>query len=215
MNTKIHTVYKNKAGDKVPSVTTVLGLLAKPALIHWAWTCGKDGLDYRKVKDAAAGIGILTHYLIMCELKEIKPDLSEYSPTTIDKAETGFLNWLEWHKGKNIETIQSEIPLISIQGFGGTIDWVARQDKDLWLIDFKTSKQLYDEHIFQVAAYKMLWEENYANQPLSQIHILRIDKESGGFEDRLINEHQLTIGGQIFLDCLAIYNKQKLMGKGV
>ena len=57
----IHTVYKTQDGEKVPSVTTVLNVLAKPALIYWAWDLGIKGIDYRKYRDDKADIGTLVH----------------------------------------------------------------------------------------------------------------------------------------------------------
>lgn len=35
--TKVHTKYISKDGEQVPGVTTILGILSKPALIHWSW----------------------------------------------------------------------------------------------------------------------------------------------------------------------------------
>ena len=55
-HTKAHTQYVLNTGDEAPGTTTVLGILAKPALIHWSWQCGMRGEDYRKIKDKMAGI---------------------------------------------------------------------------------------------------------------------------------------------------------------
>ncbi len=75
--TKIHTVYKTKDGQRVPSVTTILGILNKPALLDWAWRCGCDGINYKAIRDNAADIGTLAHYMIMTYLRGEKPDTSE------------------------------------------------------------------------------------------------------------------------------------------
>ena len=88
MKDKIHTVYKLKNGKKVSGTTTVIGILAKPALIHWAWDLGTKGIDYRKFRDDKADIGTLAHYLIMCHLKGEQPDTSDYSKKQIDQAKT-------------------------------------------------------------------------------------------------------------------------------
>src|SRR5438093_1588565 len=40
--TASHTVYKNAAGKRVPGVTTILGILNKPALLKWAWEQGRN-----------------------------------------------------------------------------------------------------------------------------------------------------------------------------
>jgi len=43
----IHPAYKDSSGETLPSVTMILNILAKPALIHWAWDLGTKGIDYR------------------------------------------------------------------------------------------------------------------------------------------------------------------------
>lgn len=79
IKTKIHTVYKTADGKRVPSVTTILGILNKPALLDWAWRMGCEGQDYKAVRDNAGDIGTLAHYLILCHLKGEKPETQDYS----------------------------------------------------------------------------------------------------------------------------------------
>jgi len=120
--TKAHQRYKNAKGEDVPGTTSVLSILAKPALIPWAWNLGIQGIDYRKVSDKAKDIGSLAHYLIECDIKKMKPDTSEYSSIEIDKAENAYLAWLDWKKELGeIETVASEEQLVC-DNFGGTVD---------------------------------------------------------------------------------------------
>ncbi len=180
----IHRKYITPDGQTVPGVTTILGLLAKPALIHWAWVEGKEGRDYKKVKDKAADIGTLAHYLIECDITGIKPDVSEYSPANLNKAENAYIAWLEWKKGFGIiETVGSEVPLVC-ETFGGTLDWVIKQDNKYILIDFKTSKAIYSEYIYQISAYQHLWNITNPDKQIVECYILRIGKEEGEFEQR-------------------------------
>ena len=207
---KVHTVYKNKNGIKVPGVTTVLNLLAKPALIHWSWQCGVDGIDYRKKRDSAGDIGTLAHYLIECDIKGIKPDLSEYSPANLEKAENAYLSWLEWKKnfGK-IKTIASEKQLVC-NDFGGTLDWIIEQDNYI-LIDFKTSKAIYFEMPCQLAAYKYLWNINNPDKKIKTCYILRIGKEDGEFEQRKYTN--LDKEEAFFLNLVKVYRLKKEIEK--
>jgi len=211
---EIHRRYVNKEGIQVPGVTTILNLLAKPALIHWAWEQGCQGLDYRKVRDKASDIGTLAHYLIECEIKGEEPDTSEYSEKDIDKAENAFLAWLEWKDSKGkIETVASEIPLISERyQYGGTLDWVLKQNGNVILVDFKTSNRVYDEMTYQLAAYRHLWNENNPDKKIKECYILRIGKEDGEFEQRRFKN--LDREFQIFLHLLKIYKLQKEIKRG-
>ena len=210
--TKIHTIYKLADGERVPSVTTILGILNKPALLQWAWQCGIDGLDYKEVRDNAADIGTLAHYMIMCHLREETPDVSEYSKADIDKAENCLLSYFEWEKGKKIEPIFTETPLISEQyQYGGTIDFFGKIDGQPTLLDFKTGKALYPEYFYQLSAYEQLLAE--AGRLIEVTRILRIGRnEDEGFEERSIGK--LDKQWELFLPCKKIYELQKEIRKG-
>lgn len=206
--TKAHTKYHLKSGEIVPSVTTVLSILSKPALIHWAWDCGMKGEDYRKVRDNAADIGTLAHYLIRCHLRGETPDTAEYSPANLSKAETCLLRYWDWEKGKNLKPLMIEQPLVSERyGYGGTIDCLAKVDGDLVLIDHKTGKAIYNEMFYQLAAYKHLLWEAAPYSDLNRAMILRIGKEeSEGFEVR--EAGNLETEWDIFQACLQIWKLQ-------
>ena len=209
--TRIHTVYKLASGDRVPSVTTVLNILAKPALLDWAWQMGTQGLDYKAVRDSAGDIGTLAHLLIMADLKHEKLDTSEYSAQDIEKAETCLIKYWDWSKGHKIEPIMIETALISEQyQFGGTIDFFGKVDNQPTLVDFKTGKGIYPEFFYQLAAYEQLLAE--AGQLIEVTRILRIGRnEDEGFEERTIGK--LDNQWQIFLNCLNIYKLQKEIRK--
>ena len=208
---KVHTIYKLADGTRVPSVTTVLGILAKPALLDWAWKMGQQGLDYKAVRDSAGDIGTLAHYLIMCHLKGEKPDTSEYSPQALNQAETCLLKYWDWEKGHQISPLLIEVPLVSeYYGFGGTIDFYGQVDGVFTLLDFKTGKAIYSEQFIQLAAYRELLAE--ANHPIDTTRILRIGKsEEEGFEERMAGD--LGKHFDLFKHCLGIYNLQKELRK--
>lgn len=210
--TAIHTVYKLQDGSRVPSVTTILGILNKPALLNWAWEMGKQGLDYRAVRDEAGDIGSLAHLMIMAHLKGEKLDTSEYSAQAIDKAENAFLKYLDWEKALTVIPILVETPLVSEQyKFGGTIDLFARVNGSPILLDFKTSKAIYSEHFYQVAGYKQLLSEN--GYKVEKVKILRIGRdETEGFEEHTLEK--LEVYREVFLACFRIYTLQKQIRKG-
>lgn len=204
---KIHIRYKTKDGKVVPGVTTVLGILNKPALLHWAWDLGIKGIDYRKFRDDKADIGTLAHYLIMCHLQGVKPDTSDYSANQIDKAENAVISFYEWEKSHKHKPVLIEQPLVSEKyGYGGTCDLLTEVGNELWLVDFKTGKGIYDEMLYQCSAYwQLILEAGYT--PTSA-RILRIGRdESEGFEEKIMTNHADRL--QLFLHCLDVYNLQK------
>ena len=67
-----------------------------------------------------------------------------------------------WKKRSQVHIFKSEIPLVSEQyQFGGTLDGVGMIGEQYSLMDFKTSNGTYGDHLIQLAAYQILWEENY------------------------------------------------------
>lgn len=202
--TEAHIQYKLANGTPVPGVTTILGILNKPYLVHWAWELGRQNLDYREVRDTAGDAGTLAHYLIMCLLKGELPDTSEYSSVDIQKAKNSlakFKNWLKEHP--SLKPIMIEAALVSEEfRFGGTLDLFAELDGEFVLVDFKTSKAIYPDMLYQLAAYRKLLEEQ--GWPVASARILRIGRdEDEGFEERI--KTNLETEWDIFWHCLCIY----------
>lgn len=206
-NNSVHTQYKTKDGIRVPGVTTVLGVLAKPALIHWAWDLGVQGIDYRKYRDATATVGTLAHALIAHELGAEKPDLTAYSAEIIDKAENAILSFYEWQKDNKIEPLLIEQPLVSEQyRFGGTIDCLAMLNGKLTLLDLKTGKAIYDEMYYQLAAYRQLLLEN--GHEIKEAMILRVGRdETEGFDPKKVTD--FASDWEVFKSCLNIYKNKR------
>jgi len=211
--TAIHTVYRLADGSRVPSVTTFLGILNKPALMHWAWKMGCEGLDYRKVRDEAGEIGTLAHYLIMCKLLKQKPDVSEYSEDVQVRAGVCLKKFQDWVKAHTIKPILVEKYLVSEQyRFGGTPDLYAYIDDLATLVDVKTSGAIYDDYYAQVAAYEVLIIEQPQLPPVEDVRILRFGRsEDEGFEDRAVADR--TKYWEIFRHCQAIYELRKQVKK--
>jgi len=208
--TKIHQVYKTADGTIVPGVTTVIGILDKPALLHWAWEQGKAGLDLYKTRDKAASIGTIAHYMAECEIKGIKPDLDAYSKDDIDKAETAFLAFLDFIKSNPIKVILSERQFVSERNmFGGTVDIYGEMGGKKCLIDLKTSKGVYPEMVIQLAAYANMLKEN--GHEVEGCHLLRIDKETGNFEHHVYTDLSRHWG--LFLALLPVYRLRKEIWK--
>jgi len=204
---KAHIRYELSDGTKVPGVTTVLGVLNKPALVIWANRLGLQGIDSSKYRDGMADIGTLAHQMIVDYFKGEETDTNEYSKSQIDAAENCLLSFWEWEKGHKIEVILAEIPLVSREhGYGGTIDCFCKLDGQPTLLDFKTGKAIYPEFFYQLAAYEQLLAE--AGHSFEASRILRIGRDNDeGFEERSVGK--LDKQFELFKHCLAIYNIQK------
>ena len=206
---KAHIKYKLQDGTIVPGVTTILGILNKPALVKWANNLGLQGIDSSRYVDEKAAIGTLAHQMIADYLRGEDTDTSEYSAVEIDQAENAVLSFFEWEKNNLIVPVLIEAPLVSEQwGYGGTVDCLAYHDGKLWLLDFKTSKGIFPEMLVQLAAYyNLLLEHGYHPDQVKILRIGRTDDE--GFEEMLVNH--MDKRWEVFTHCLAIYKLQKEM----
>lgn len=190
---KKFTTY-NFNGIPVPRVSEILKeCIGKEALMFWAAKLGTKSMFFEKSK--AQTIGTKTHERIEHFLlygEDLKDNTFNYSKY-INIAYNNFKEWLKYINFKGIfieEIIAVEVP-ISCPYYGGTIDCIARINGKVYIIDFKTSKQISFEYFLQTSAY--MWAVNNGFCPdlphIDGIGIIRIDKEfKGMFEDVFLNE---------------------------
>ncbi|KKM15298.1 hypothetical protein LCGC14_1697480 [marine sediment metagenome] len=217
MKTKAHIQYrsekqfqKNGKGIRFPGVTTITNLRAKPALIKWANNLGLKGIDSTKYVDDKADIGTLAHAMITNGLQTLETDLTDYTAKQIKQAENCVLSYYEWEKEHKIDPILIEKPLVSEEHcVGGTMDIYAKVDGVFELIDLKTGNGIWDEHKWQVAAYKEILQEN--NYQVDRVRILNIPRhETENFQQMILSDKVLTLGWVIFFHLLCIYRTEKL-----
>ncbi len=175
--------YHLKDGTKVPGVTTIIGRYKESGgLIHWAWKCGVDGIDYRQKTEGSATAGTYAHELIDAFIHKRDPILVCNDPEIRALAEKGFGAFKDWAEQTRLEILGTETPLVSEEyRFGGTPDAWGRVSKNLALLDWKSSNLIYSDYLVQVAAYRELYEENHPGERIEWIHLVRVDKEFGSF----------------------------------
>jgi hypothetical protein len=170
--------YKTKSGKRVKGVTTIISqnlAWGKEPLLHWANKQGLEGKTLAEARDTATVSGTIAHYLIECHLKNKTPELLGYAQEDIGKAETAFLNFLEWWDNWKPEIVAIEPNLVDdILGFGGTPDLLCNIKGRLQIVDWKSGK-IYESSLIQLAAYSILCEYNGYGTVLG-FHILRIPK---------------------------------------
>jgi len=207
---KAHIRYRKADNTIVPGVTTVLGLLNKPALVKWANNLGLQGIDSTKYVDDKAAIGTLAHAMVTDRLTGMETDLSDYSQNQIDSATNSALSFWEWEKSHKIGAVHfCERPLVSEEyGFGGTLDIYAEVDGEDEIIDLKTGKGIFDEHIYQVSTLKILLQEHGHN--VSRVRVLNIPRtEDESFAEKVPTEKEMILGWLIFKNLLDVYNLKK------
>lgn len=166
--------YRDRNGDKLPGVTTVLEVLGlnKRTLMAWANRIGREGRkigrDGRTLDDREANRGALVHALLEAELVE-RADLRETAIADCDVSELDHATKLAQAAAKKVreigDVVAVELALVDddpVIGFGGTLDVVVREleKRHLVIVDLKTGGSVYGEVRVQLGAYGMLHERH-------------------------------------------------------
>jgi hypothetical protein len=194
--------YRNSAGQPIPGTTDITGRFKDySGLMRWAFWCGKQG--HAQLYDKSAlDIGTCVHVMAEFSMRgQPDKDIEFYLTATLrdpehqDKARTAFAAFLRWRSEFAVEAYKQEISLVSeALQFGGTLDAIATIRDGLGLVDFKTSKDavVYPEHLIQLAAYGILWDETHPNEPLTAgYHLIVLPKDGSKPVHREFTREQL------------------------
>jgi hypothetical protein len=208
---KAHITYKDSMEQKVVGVTTALNVLAKPALIPWAYKRGKDGLELYESRDKSGDIGTIIHARIMAYFLDYEIDNFNVSPESWKLSDNSLISFYEWARPRKVKSILVETPLISEKyRYGGTPDVYGEMDSRLTLLDFKTGAAIYPDFFLQVAAYSKLLIEN--GYPHEKIIILNIPKSEGdSFQVQQIGSDDLELQFKKFMHCVEIWELDREM----
>lgn len=222
-----HKYVIRETDERVPSVTKITGIINKPALIYWAVNLTKTYLieklengepvttedvieaskQHQQKKQEAADKGTLVH-----EWAEsyINYKLGNNKKPAIPKDEqvaNGAMAFMQWIAGNKIEFHESEILLYSKKnGYAGMADCIATINGKKALIDFKTSKGIYNEMRYQVAGYRLAYEEQ-TGEKLDTAYIIKFDKETADVTTMELDNYNKD--KKAFLGCLAITKRQE------
>jgi hypothetical protein len=225
-------------GKRKPSVTTILNVINKPALIPWAVRTTVDFIGQhldelrdsltiaeansifqqaRKAADAqkreAGDIGTQVHEAIRSFFRGIEYDITKL-PVQGAKAYSAFLDWINEH---DFKCDQTEIKLYHPEyDYCGTADAIGIMDGERVLIDWKTGSGIYPEASMQAAAYcKALYIEAWDEMPAieyNKAYIIRFPQKKGGFDPdrdiKILDREQIEEAFEVFLCALKIYRWQ-------
>ena len=231
-DSKNHKYYIDKI--EFPSVTTILNVLNKPALVHWASNITADYIlknidkiknddfnqreivslakkEHRLVKEAAASVGTRTHrlvedYLIANKYKG-NPHKNKLMLSNISKdLEKPFYAFLDWIEDKNFVLLDVEKIIYSMKyKYAGTLDIRCLLNDKKYIIDLKTSSRIYDEMLLQLCGYKNAYEEINGDKE-HRIGILRLDKLTGEPEWREYTNKDYRKHIKAFKHLVSYYN---------
>jgi hypothetical protein len=211
----VREIYKDSDGTRLPSVTTILSRFKESGgLLYWANQAGLDGKTLDEARMPAATAGTMAHDLVEAHIHGKEPPELHGDADTISKAQAAFNMYLKWVENTKIKFRHTEVSLVSDEyKFGGRLDAIGVVGNELVLCDWKTGG-VYGDHLFQLAAYKLLWEINYPNQPITGgAHLCSFSRETGDFSHRYFGS--LDDEAQTFLLMRELYDRVKLTEKRV
>lgn len=220
--------YRTASGDKVPSVTTVIGASLgwnKYVLMAWAHKLGLEGKDFRKEQKQAMSIGTIAHKMAECWLKDEPlpvPETEEDKPL-YESATLAFNQFVEWRKLTRLDITESESRVVCNDtdediAYGGTIDAIAKDpDGYLHVMDFKTSNNAYAEYIIQIAAYMKAYcfQNNVSFEKFKGVHILRFGKDAPTFAHHYVDAAHTGPAMEAFRALYKLYRLKKVVEKMV
>lgn len=220
-------------GETVDGVTSILGVINKPALVYWSANQAAEYVEanlplntpldevqkkglvegakkaHRNFLKDAADYGTLLHDWIECYIKSTIGQGSKPNMPTNPKLKESAEKFLNWIKEFDVKFIASEQKVMSKKyKFAGTFDFLATVKGKIVLGDIKTSSGIYDEMWLQTAAYKGAYLEEFADKHIDHTLIFRCGKD-GSFEVKELNDYEKNYNA--FVSALILYRRLKEM----
>lgn len=192
-----------------PSVTTILGVLRKPALEYWFKVNTLRFCNEESSKGKIIGRQI--HEAIQSYVETGKAKSETEFAEEVTNALKSFMLFLK--ENPEFKLKWAEMALVSEKyKFNGTIDCIA----DGIILDWKTSRckekekpEIYEEYITQVSAYVNLYNEAKESN-IEQAIIVSVAKDKVAYNTYRMNKEEIE--GQfneVFLPALRILNYQR------
>uniref|UniRef100_A0A6M3L9L5 PD-(D/E)XK nuclease superfamily protein n=1 Tax=viral metagenome TaxID=1070528 RepID=A0A6M3L9L5_9ZZZZ len=218
-------------GERLTGITTILGVIAKPALISWAANMAVDYIDeklpvkrdnnvlsvdaddfkrileearkaHTRKKEEAGQKGTDVHAEVELLIKEAI-DASRGIVGAYSGTSEQVGHFINWAKDNKVKFLESEAKIYSKSLFlGGICDFVCEIDKEIWIGDIKTGSGIYAEAFYQTAGYQMLFEEMGLYSNIKGHLILNLKKTGEFKEKRSISNDD---NKQAFLSALSLY----------
>jgi hypothetical protein len=217
--------------EYVVGMSTLLGKLASPMLENWKISNMVNAIkkemerqeipldkiesivlnaktNAKKQGDNILNIGSMVHKY--CEMWLKGEKFTDPSDPVVKGCFDKFKKFWTKHK---LKLVESEKILYHEKGVCGTLDIVAEDgEKNLWLIDIKTSKGIFLNMVHQLHGYRWLFECQ-TGKKINKMYVVRLPKDGADFEARHIlykKEHL-----KAFLGLLSCHKSELLFNESV
>lgn len=164
----------------LPSVTWILDSTYPKGYGFMQWI-KQQGENADVVSQEARDRGSRVHHAIEALLKgEAVNHNSEFTNSDGIEAELtpseyeAVISFADWFKSAKPEVIAFETTIVNkVAKYAGTVDLICKIDGKVWIIDFKTSKEVWPAYALQVSAYRKATEYTDAKMAILQIGYAR------------------------------------------
>lgn len=175
--------------------------------------------QHQKLLAKAAEVGTSIHQEIQRRTRKMLGLPTGIEPPLSDPALWAVMAWEDWLKNSGLRPVRCEQPVWDKeQRYAGTIDLLAYDAEGrLGIVDYKSSKGIYDDHHIQVAAYAHA-AKNFA--PIEWNTIVRVPKNTddpsfetrplGKLYDRVLTEESLY---RVFVGARMVYDELSSGGR--
>ena len=211
---------------KAKAILVENGSMVTLGFNEFATLLNQARFNYRKISETAKDIGHLAHEWLEVYIKEILAGTRTLDNDCVPPEDpqaalcvSAAINWMRRHQ---FRPIASEKKIYSLEfDYFGTYDWLGYvtgcgdskccpfSGIALAQGDFKSSKGIWNEYLAQLASYWHATEEEFPSQPIDIGVILRLGKNDGEFESRVVTRPEAEAAFEAFLGALMIYGWQK------
>lgn len=195
------------------SVTTVLGIIGKPALIAWlrkqTFNATLDGAQtsveahrvVQAISQKAMAIGTRVHAFV----EHYKTDVV---PVRYAEDALYYQAFFQWISDHNPVFLERETTVTSKKhNYKGTLDLIVEVDGKKLLVDLKTGKRIYETVELQTSAYKEAYEEERPEvEKIAETWCLLLVKGDDGLPTGKYVYEQMEYKPGVFHSALDIYN---------
>lgn len=199
--------YLENAGQRMISVDELLPVIDEASRQHTI------------KKEAAADVGSTVHdWAMQCakakmegkELPEIPTLADTFTEEQQEQIHTAISSFLDWYNSHDVQFEKTELVVYSKKHkYVGTTDVIAKIDGKRFIGDYKTAKGVYTDMRYQLAGYRIAYEEEYGKDQFDGSVILHFDKITGEFTVHEFSNEDYAKDAKVFLACLTVKQREK------
>lgn len=186
-------------------------LLVDEASRHWVEM-------QEQAKDVGSEVHDFAEAFTLATLGREKADLEEMLENASPEAKKGIRAFLDWYNNNDVEFVDAELLVYSKQhGYVGITDVLMWYNGKLTIGDYKTSKGLYNDYLYQIAGYWNAKQEEMTHlkdeKEIEQGVIINFNKETGEFEQKMIEPEEYKRNLTAFLGGLEIEKRERELNR--